>query len=213
MGNRTLTTTLRDRVRRVAVTLMVCGSLAAMPSASFAEGELTGVIGGMLGGDLNNILRGDISIEGAFDNGPLYGGRLGWVSRFFGIEGSFVASSSGISLTLPGIEEGINGSVYFAEGSVLVIPIPGPISPFFTAGAGWHSYSFDDADERIEKFGWTWGGGLKINIKALTIRADIRDHVTPLDSDDFDISPIGAELLEDQRIHNVEISAGIGFRF
>ena len=65
--------------KRIAVALIVCGMVMATPSRSLAKGEITGVIGGLIGGDLNNVLSGNISVGGAFENGPLYGVRLGWI--------------------------------------------------------------------------------------------------------------------------------------
>jgi opacity protein-like surface antigen len=206
--------------RSIAVAVLALAIAVATATPARAEGEVTGVIGGMLGGDLNNILQGNVSIGGAFDNGPLYGVRLGWIGRFVGLEGSFVASPSGLSLSVPTQTAGINGKVYFLEGSVLLIPIPGPVSPFFTAGVGLHSYTFDvDINAAssqvadVQKLGYTWGGGLKINIKALTIRGEVRDHITPLEAGDLNLLPVSAQLVDDQTMHNVEISAGIGIRF
>ena len=213
MRNRVRSTTLRGLVRRAAVIMMVCGSLLAVPTESFAEGEVTGVIGGMLGGDLNNILQGNLSVGGAWENGPLYGVRFGWVARFFGVEGSFVTSPSGIGIDVGGAE--VDAKVYYLEASAMVIPIPGPISPFFAAGVGMHSYSFDEgAGEDRQKMGFVWGGGLKVNIKALTLRFDVRDHMTKLEPGDFGLAPPGIiDFVDDATLHNVELSAGIGIRF
>src|SRR6187399_2463920 len=93
-------TTCRTWSDAVVFVFMICVALAT-PSASFAQVEVTGVIGGMLGGDLGNIRLGTSTIETVYENGPLYGARVGWVGRFVGAEGSFVASPSGVKLTLP----------------------------------------------------------------------------------------------------------------
>ncbi len=211
MRNRACIATTRGLVRRAAVILILCGSVLAVPSRSYAEGELTGVIGGMLGGDLNNIIQGNVSVSGAWDNGPLYGVRIGWIKPFFGLEGSFVGSPSGIGLDVGDLE--VKGKVYYFEGSAMFIPIPGPISPFIAAGIGLHQYSFDDQGDNLQKMGFVWGGGLKVNIKALTFRFDIRDHMTKLEEGDFDLVPPTVDLRDEATLHNVELSAGVGFRF
>ena len=68
-------TTSRTWSGAVVVALMTCGVLAT-PTASFAQVEVTGVIGGMLGGDLDNFLFGTSSIKSTYKNGPLYGARV-----------------------------------------------------------------------------------------------------------------------------------------
>src|SRR5262245_61493369 len=207
--------------RRVSHALVVCGLLVTLPSAASAAGEVTGVIGGLIGGDLNNVIAGSITVGGAFDNGPLYGVRLGWLARFVGLEGSFVYSPSGVSLNLPAVPAlGLNAKVYYAEGNVLFIFIPGPVSPFVTAGAGYHHYSFDISAlgqslnlGDIGKLGYNFGGGVKINIKVLTIRGEVRGHLTRIGPSDFNLGSITSGLLNSQTLHNIEISGGVGVRF
>jgi len=207
--------------RAVALGLVVCG-LLAVPARAYAQVEVTGVIGGMLGGDLNNLLEGTASIKTTFDNGPLYGVRVGWIHGFVGAEGSFVYSPSGVKISAPNSPIELDGRVKYTELNFLLIPIPGPVSPFFTIGAGWHSYTLDlnvvnlSTDEvQIQKFGWNLGGGLKINIKGLTLRGEVRDHLTKITPDDFAVGDIAADLGfdRDATLHNVEISGGIGIRF
>lgn len=205
-----------------AIMAVVALSLLA-PTGAFATTEVTGVVGALLGGDLNNIIRVEnISIQRSFDNGPLYGARVGWVGGFLGVEGSFVGSPNGLTLTVPGQPIGINATVYYLEGNVLLFVIPGPFAPFVTAGAGLHSYDFDlqlgnvaSADTKVQKLGFNFGGGLKINISRIVLRGEVRDHVTELGPEDFDLQEIADDLGFDvnQRFHNVEISLGLGFRF
>jgi len=207
--------------KALALGLVMCG-LLALPATAYAQVEVTGVIGGLLGGDLNNLLEGTASVKTAFDNGPLYGVRVGWIHGFVGAEGSFVYSPSGVKISAPNRPIELDGRVNYTELNFLVIPIPGPISPFFTIGAGWHSYTLDlnvvnlSTDEvQIQKFGWNFGGGLKINIKGLTLRGEVRDHLTKITPDDFAVADIAADLGFDSEatLHNVEISGGIGIRF
>src|SRR3954469_4195640 len=122
---------------RIMALGVVMAAMLAIPSAAQAQVELTGVIGGMLGGDLNNLIQGTSTLKSTFDNGPLYGARVGWVGGWIGAEGSFVASPTGVKVEVPGSNLDLDAKVYFAEFNALLIPIPGPISPFFTIGAGW----------------------------------------------------------------------------
>lgn len=216
-------TTIGRWIRGMAFTgLVVCG-LVAVPASASAQVEVTGVIGGMLGGDLDNIIANqDISVKGAFDNGPVYGVRVGYIHGFIGGEGSFLYSPTGLSISVPGTSIGVDAQTRYYSGDFLVIPIPGPVSPFFSIGAGWHSYKFDlsgintsVADVTIEKAGWDIGGGLKINIKAVTLRGDIKDYLTKVGPSDFRIADIADELgiTNETTLHNVEISGGVGIRF
>ena len=72
-------TTSRTWSGAVVFVLMTCGVLAT-PSASFAQVEVTGVIGGMLGGDLNDIILGTSTIETAYETGLCTGTVAGWAS-------------------------------------------------------------------------------------------------------------------------------------
>jgi len=207
-------------MRKFALVICVCGMVLAVPSVSLAKGEITGVIGGLIGGDLNNVLSGNVSIGGAFENGPLYGVRIGWIIPLFGLEASYVYSPSGVSLSIPNASVGVNSKVHYFEGNALWIIIPGPVAPFVTAGAGLHWYDLDvtganaspQAGE-LKKLGFNFGGGIKINIKAITIRGEVRDHLTKIGPGDFNLSSAGADILDHDTLHNVEISGGVGFRF
>ena len=123
---------------------------------------------------------------------------------------------------MPGTSIGVDAPTRYYSGEFLVIPIPGPVSPFFSIGAGWHSYKFDlsgintsVANVTVEKAGWDIGGGLKINIKAVTLRGDIKDYLTKVGPSDFRIADIADELgiTNETTLHNVEISGGVGIRF
>jgi len=201
---------------------MVSGLMLA-PDRAYAQPEVSGVIGGLLGGDLNNLLEGTSSLKSTFDNGALYGFRAGWMGGFIGLEGSFVVSPTGVSISANNLPATLDAKVYYGEGNVLFFLLPGPVKPFLSVGAGWHSYDFDvsvaggtNSDAaKVEKAGWNFGGGLKINIKGLALRGDVRDHITKLGPDDFGLAAIADELgiNDDVTLHNVEISGSIGIRF
>lgn len=197
------------------VTLFAC-----LPASARAEGEITGVFGGLAGGDFNALMEGDFVTS--FENAPLYGVRLGWFGYPLALEGSLVGSPSGVAGDFFDGQAGLDTRVIYAEANLLLIPIPGPVSPFATAGMGLHSFDFDVAVDvagnlktDVRKLGFNWGGGVKANIQRLSLRFDIRDHVTTLGLDDFGLGLIGDLLQLDvgETIHNVEVSFGVGLRF
>ena len=181
--------------------------------------EASFFLGGLVGGSFDTIFTGDFSLSSTLENGPTYGGRLGHYRFPFGVEGSFTYSNSGLVASADianGISVKLPARVMYLEANVLWIIIPGPVQPFFTGGGGFHSYKLTDADGRgINKFGWNFGGGLKINVSRVALRIDVRDHMTSVDANDLGIDRILAEALGigDQRLHNVEFTFGAGFRF
>ena len=55
-----------------------------------------------------------------------------------------------------------------------------------------------------------------INASKLVLRFDVRDHVTTFGLNDFGLGILGSIVgldSADARIHNVEISLGLGIRF
>lgn len=180
------------------------------------DGEIAFVIGALMGDELefDDIDEVDDEIGSSFDNSPLYGGRLGIYGHPWGLEGSVVVSPSGLSSDDSPTE--LDVRVIYAEGNVLLIPIPGPVSPFATGGVGIHSYKFEGGglDITENRLGFNFGGGVKANIGPVSLRGDVRDHVTPFDRDDLDavLVPI-LGLEDDETLHNWEISASVGFRF
>lgn len=194
-----------------------------LPTGVFAGGEITGVVGGLIGGDLNAIIENDdFSISRTFSNAPLYGVRIGYNIPFLTIEGSFVGSPNGLSLDLENLPVSVDTRVYYMEANALFVPIPGPISPFFTAGIGLHYFDFQlqvtnfgSFDTSFNKVGYNFGGGIKVNISRLVIRGEVRDHITEIGPEDFDLEDVADQLgfNVNQRLHNVEISVGVGIRF
>lgn len=180
--------------------------------------EVSFFVGGLVGGDFGSLLRGGFSLSNTLENGRTYGGRIGYYTFPFGVEGSFAYSNSGLGITssLNDVTIRLGARVMYAEANVLLLLIPGPVQPFITGGGGLHSYKFVDlAGVELNRWGWNFGGGLKINIKRVSLRADVRDHLTSISAADLNIDQQLADLLgiSSQKLHNVEVSFGIGFRF
>ncbi len=180
--------------------------------------EVSFFLGGLVGGDLPAVITGDFSLAGTFQNGRTYGARVGYYTFPFGIEGSFTHSNSGLAATVDLSEINIElaARVVYMEANAILFLIPGPVQPFVTGGGGLHSYKLTDLGGLdINKWGWNFGGGLKINISRVALRADVRDHMTTVDGDALGIDQEIADLLglNAQRLHNVELTFGVGFRF
>ena len=183
-----------------------------------AEGEVTGVIGGLLGGSFK--VATDLSTETSFDNAVLYGFRGGWVGGHIGVEGSYVRSSTGLrGEAFEGLLN-VETPTSYIEGNVLLLFLKGNVSPFLTGGVGLHRIKFEFnnilGSPDIDKLGYNFGGGVKANINRVTIRFDVRDHLTPLRAGDFGVLGSIAEIFGldlDQNLHNLEVSFGVGVRF
>jgi len=195
--------------------------LLAIAGVANADSEVSFVFGATISGDLS-VLSDNfdvVDVQTAVKNSPLFGLRLGTYGFPFGIEGSFIYSPSG--LTGGAFEDLVeaNASILYTEANVLVIILPGPISPFVTGGVGLHYLSFNIADlvsfDR-SKFGYNFGGGLKFNASRVSLRVDVRDHVTTFGFDDLGLGIVG-DLIglsnAETRLHNVELSFGLGIRF
>jgi len=195
-------------------------SLAIAGSAG-AEGEVTFVFGASISGDIS-VLNDEFNfddVQTAVKNSPLFGVRLGSYGYPFGIEGSLIYSPSG--LTGGAFDDLVeaNASILYTEANVVIIILPGPVSPFVTAGLGLHYLNFNFADLVSfdkAKLGYNFGGGLKLNASRVSFRLDLRDHVTTFGFDDLGLGIIG-DLIglsgSEARLHNVELSFGLGIRF
>ncbi len=180
--------------------------------------EFSFFLGGLVGGDLTTIVSGDFSLAGTFQNGRTYGARVGYYTFPLGVEGSFTHSNSGLAATvdLNDISVDLAARVVYMEANAILFLIPGPVQPFVTGGGGLHSYKLSDLGGLdVNNWGWNFGGGLKINISRVSLRADVRDHMTSVDGAALGIDEEIAELvgLRAQRLHNVEFSFGVGFSF
>jgi len=184
-------------LRSVAVAVIVALAFIVFsaPPAQAFQGEISFVIGALVGGDFNALISADdISLTTNFKNAPLYGARLGWFGYPLGIEGSLVYSPSGLSGSLQDSFLTIDTRVIYLEANVVLVILPGPVSPYVTGGLGLHSFDFKAKVAQIDeifslgdvnKLGYNFGGGLKFNLSRISIRAEVRDHITSFKLDDF----------------------------
>jgi hypothetical protein len=181
-----------------------------------AEGEITFLFGASISGDISVLNDLDIDqVEAAVQNSPLFGLRLGTYGFPFGIEGSFIYSPSGLTGgALDDLVEA-NASILYTEANVLVIILPGPVQPFVTAVSGFTPATSPtcSADRQL---GYNYGGGIKLSASPVSFRVDLKDHVTTFGFDDLGLGIIG-DLIglsnTESRLHNVELSFGLGIRF
>ncbi len=210
----------------VAVIVALVFVVFSAPPAQAFQGEISFVIGALVGGDFEALISADdISLTANFKNAPLYGARLGWFGYPLGIEGSLVYSPSGLSGSLQDSFLTIDTRVIYLEANVVLVILPGPVSPYVTGGLGLHSFDFKAKVAQIDeifslgdvnKLGYNFGGGLKFNLSRISIRAEVRDHITSFKLDDFLFDPAIGELLgihADQTLHNLELSGSVGIRF
>lgn len=208
-----------ETMRKCLVVSIVVLALGTSAGTVFAEGALTVFGGANIGGDLTLLTDGSsFDLQSSIENSPMFGMRVGSYGFPIGFEGSLTYSPSAI---IGGINEqlDISTNILYVEANALVIILPGPIAPFVTGGVGLHYLSFelgDLASASQAKLGWNVGGGLKVNISRVALRVDIRDHVTTMGLGDLGLGFIGDLIglgATDARVHNVELSFGVGIRF
>lgn len=205
-------------MQRFALVMVALLALTTARSAR-ADGAIYGFIGAGTGSNFTALTEGNVDLETALKQSPVFGARIGFYGFPFGFEGSLTYSPSALQGGV--FDDAIQGStdIVYTEANVLLIVLPGPVAPYLTGGVGVHYLDFQIADIASfdhTKFGYNFGGGLKANISALALRFDVRDHVTTFGIDDFALGVIGNLVgLDDSdtRIHNVEISFGIGVSF
>jgi len=170
--------------------LLVALALPAFPqSAEFGISAGYGSIGG------NDISVSEIPATGSsasytIRNGVRVGGRMGFNSRrFFGHEASYAYQHSGLDLQSSGPEGTENADLgavrshhFYYNALLHAAPTGFPIRPFVTGGGGFSSFflpgipSFSGYGST--KFGYNYGGGIKLNFYQYGIRFDVRNHVT-----------------------------------
>lgn len=206
-------------MRKLCMLLTVFLVAGIATDDAHAESALTVFGGANIGGDLSLLSDGgNFDLQTSIKNSPIFGMRVGSYGFPIGFEGSLTYSPSAI---IGGINDqlDIKTNILYVEANVLVIILPGPIAPFVTGGIGIHYLNFDLAaltTTSQTKFGWNLGGGLKINVARVALRVDIRDHATTLGLNDLGLGIIGDILglaSTNARVHNVELSFGVGIRF
>lgn len=212
---------MHGKILATRTALMMAFAALAMASSARAEGEVAFVFGASISGDIS-VLNDNFNfddVQTAVKNSPLFGLRLGGYGFPFGFEGSLIYSPSGLTGSAFDDQVDANLSILYTEANVLVIILPGPVAPFVTGGFGLHYLGFNFADLvsfNRAKLGYNFGGGLKVNASRVSFRVDVRDHVTTFGFDDLELGIIG-ELIglsgAEARLHNVELSFGLGIRF
>ena len=200
--------------RRLLTSLLVIMAVSlALPEPATAGPELTFVLGAMIGDSLTDVLQVRPStITTGFKNAPIYGGRLGWSAFPFAVEGSLVVSNSAINIEPAG---SIDARLIYAEAELQILLFPGPVSPFLAGGLGLHNIRLETGSRPSETvIGYIIGGGLKVRLGSVGVRADLRDHISRLDLtklDDAFVAALG--IAESTTAHNVELSAGVTISF
>ena len=190
---------------------------SAVTREARADNELTFVLGAGFGGNFNFLTDPNLDLAASFQNNPIYGIRVGKYDFPIGFEGSLTFNPSGV--VGGAFNQELAANLVHIEANVLIIVLPGPISPFVTGGLGLHYVDINLTDRLSlgnAKFGWNFGGGIKFNISRLALRLDVRDHVTTFGLDDFGLGAIGNLIgltNPEARVHNVEGSVSIGIRF
>lgn len=204
---------------KLLLLVLVVVALGVSAGQAHADGAVSVFGGANVGGNLSLLTDGgNLDLQTAIKNSPIFGMRVGTYGFPIGFEGSLTYSPSAI---IGGINDqlDINTNILYVEANVLLIILPGPVAPFVTGGVGVHYLGFNFADLATTsqtKFGWNVGGGLKVNLAPVQLRVDIRDHVTTMGLGDLGLGFVGNLIglgTTDARVHNFELSFGVGIRF
>lgn len=201
---------LARRLAVVSVALLLVSLLD--PSVAQAQ-EVTLVVGRFLGDEVSGLgPLGSLGFDAGFQDASLYGVRVGVGALMVRVEGSIVTSSTRIGVDEAAVSP---ARATFAEVNGVLSLFPGPFSAFLTGGIGHHKLSVEVAGSPSHsRMGYNIGGGITVGLGSIGVRADFRDHITPLVIDDVDpafASAIGLE--QDRTLHNYELSLGLVLRF
>ncbi|HKY59647.1 MAG TPA: outer membrane beta-barrel protein [Gemmatimonadota bacterium] len=157
------------------------------------------------------------SFEDAFDNADLDAGAI-WGVRL-GLGGH-----DGLSLDLAYGRSSVDGEFDFEDDvlredadidlfyGALNYHLPLPVDVFLSGGLGGIRYAPEERDSDTNLL-VNYGAGVSIPLGAWRIRADAKDHVDLCDApEDLGDLDFGA-CLEDEALHNIELSAGLEFGF
>lgn len=187
-------------------------ALFLMPAAAEAQ-EVSLIVGRFLGDDL---IRPDVSVGDflptSFADTNVYGVRVGFGLLLIDAEASFLTGKSAL---FEGTPVETDTRFTYLEGTLVVRLLPGPITPFLAAGGGLHRVSFSGpGDPDFTTFGYTVGVGAKVMLGKIGARADVRDHITPMNVADLDQDVLDFLGLDaDATLHNFELSVGLVVRF
>ena len=147
----------------------------------------------------------------SLSNGVRIGARMGFNSRrFIGHEASYAYQHAGLDVLASGPEGtetadfGAIRSHHFYYNALLhAAPTGFPVRPFVTGGGGFSSFFLPGISSLSgggdTKFGYNYGGGIKLNFFQYGIRFDVRNHVTG--------KPFGRYLPNvDGKLNNTEFS-------
>ncbi len=174
---------------RFAVALLAVAAPAASQSLELG---ISGGYGSLGENSLSVAEHADVGgrEEFSISNGVRIGARMAFnPKRFIGHEVSYAYQHSGLSLSAndgEGTTDSDLGTVkahnMFYNVVAHAVPEGMPIRPFVTGGGGFTSFflpgfsSFSGYGDT--KFGYNYGGGVKINLFMYGIRFDVRNHVT-----------------------------------
>lgn len=193
---------------RTRIIAMVTTLVLATAAGPVHAQEVALTVGRLLGDDLidSDILPTD------FSDATLFGVRAGTSLLLVDVEASLLIGNSEL---FEDTAFATDARFTYLEGSAVLRLLPGPIAPFVAAGLGLHRIALDGpGDLDHSTLGYNFGAGLKIALGSLGVRADLRDHVTPMDLEDLPPDLVDAlGLDESETLHNFEISAGLIVRF
>lgn len=202
------------RSRLILLVLVTMTGITFLAPARASAQEIGFVFGRFVGDDLLEQAPvigplGSVRVSDA----SLYGGRIVFGAVLFALEGSVIYSPTAVTIGVGDTEIGVK--FLYGDASILVRLLPGPISPFIVAGVGLHRITWEGTDiGSYSTLGYNAGVGVKFGLGGLGVRADLRDHITPIRLADLDpdlVSLLG--LPADVTLHNFELSASLMLSF
>ena len=193
------------------VVLLVALALPAWPQS--AELGISAGYGSLGDNDISVSEIPEISSRETYSlsNGVRIGARMGFnTRRFIGHEASYAYQHSRLDVLASGPETteaadlgAIRAHHFYYNALLHAAPTGFPVRPFVTGGGGFSSFflpgisSFSGGGDT--KFGYNYGGGVKLNFFQYGIRFDVRNHVTG--------KPFGRYLPNvDGKLNNTEFS-------
>lgn len=198
---------MKPRRSQIALLTGVVATCLAIATPAAAQ-EVALTVGRLLGDDVGDDGGGGL-LSTDFADANLFGVRAGVGLLLVDVEASLLTGKSGL---FEDTEHATDARFTYLEGAAVVRLFPGPVAPFLAAGLGLHRIALDGPDHTT--LGYNVGVGLKVALGAVGVRADLRDHITPLDVED--LGPELAEALGEDgstTLHNFELSLGLIVRF